>query len=143
MHAAPAGPCISGPQQHLASSSCKASASKLHAIWACGGAGRHTSSWVRAAHTALPLACRCLQGNRRYIKCLYVYNKVDMCSMEEVDEIARWPNSIPISCSVQLNLDGLLERIWEMMALVSRLRGLHAHMTRCAGAGACGPAGAA
>lgn len=41
-----------------------------------------------------------------------------MCSMEEVDEIARRPNSIPISCHFKLNMDGLLERIWEMMALV-------------------------
>jgi hypothetical protein len=38
--------------------------------------------------------------------------------MEEVDEIARRPNSIPISCSLRLNMDGLLERIWDMMALV-------------------------
>ncbi|GMH37743.1 hypothetical protein BSKO_05616 [Bryopsis sp. KO-2023] len=59
-----------------------------------------------------------MEGNRRYIKCLYVYNKVDMCCMEEVDEIARRPNSIPISCSANLNLDGLLERLWDMMALV-------------------------
>eukprot|EP00877_Chromochloris_zofingiensis_P005306 jgi/Chrzof1/14777/Cz09g15230.t1 len=59
-----------------------------------------------------------IEGNRRYIRCLYVYNKVDMCSIEEIDEIARWPNSIPISCSLKLNLEGLLERIWDMMALV-------------------------
>mmetsp|Transcript_10696 Transcript_10696/g.19528 ORF Transcript_10696/g.19528 Transcript_10696/m.19528 type:complete len:399 (-) Transcript_10696:524-1720(-) len=59
-----------------------------------------------------------IEGNRRYIKCLYVYNKVDMCSIEEVDEIARWPNSIPISCHLNLNMEGLLEKIWEMMALV-------------------------
>lgn len=59
-----------------------------------------------------------IEGNRRYTKCLYVYNKMDMCSMEEVDEIARRPNSIPISCMQNLNLDGLLERIWDMMALV-------------------------
>ncbi|MEW5310512.1 MAG: hypothetical protein WDW38_002303 [Sanguina aurantia] len=59
-----------------------------------------------------------IEGNRRYVKCLYVYNKVDMCSIEEVDEMARWPNSIPISCSLALNMDGLLERIWDMMALV-------------------------
>jgi ribosome-interacting GTPase 1 len=38
--------------------------------------------------------------------------------MEEVEEIARRPNSIPISCSLRLNLDGLLEHIWDMMALV-------------------------
>lgn len=59
-----------------------------------------------------------IEGNRRYIKCLYVYNKVDMCSMEEVDEIARTTNHIPISCYLKLNMDGLLEKIWEMMALV-------------------------
>jgi hypothetical protein len=44
--------------------------------------------------------------------------QVDMASMEEVDEIARRANSIPISCSLKLNMDGLLERIWDMMALV-------------------------
>lgn len=59
-----------------------------------------------------------IEGNRRYVKCLYVYNKVDMCTMEEVAEIGARPNSIPISCQLQLNMDGLLERIWEMMALV-------------------------
>ena len=32
----------------------------------------------------------CMQGNRRYIKCLYVYNKIDVCSIEEVDAIARY-----------------------------------------------------
>jgi hypothetical protein len=41
-----------------------------------------------------------------------------MCTMEEVAEIGARPNSIPISCQLQLNMDGLLERIWEMMALV-------------------------
>lgn len=59
-----------------------------------------------------------IEGNRRYVKCLYVYNKIDVCSMEEVDGIARRPNSIPISCYQNLNLDGLLVKMWEMMALV-------------------------
>lgn len=38
--------------------------------------------------------------------------------MEEVDEIARRPASIPISCHLNLNMDGMLTKIWEMMALV-------------------------
>mmetsp|Transcript_12432 Transcript_12432/g.35098 ORF Transcript_12432/g.35098 Transcript_12432/m.35098 type:complete len:389 (-) Transcript_12432:497-1663(-) len=59
-----------------------------------------------------------IEGNRRYVKCLYVYNKIDVCSIEEVDHIARQPMSVPISCYEQLNLDGLLKRIWEEMALV-------------------------
>ena len=44
-----------------------------------------------------------------------MYNKIDVCSMEEVDEIARRPYSIPISCYQKLNFDGLLARIWGMM----------------------------
>eukprot|EP00891_Asterochloris_glomerata_P004664 jgi/Astpho2/4664/Aster-00228 len=59
-----------------------------------------------------------IEGNRKYVKCLYVYNKIDVCSIEEVDAIARRPNCIPVSCSMELNLDGLLVRMWDMMALV-------------------------
>jgi uncharacterized protein len=59
-----------------------------------------------------------IEGNRKYVRCLYVYNKIDVCSMEEVDQIARQPMSVPISCYQELNLDGLLERIWEEMSLV-------------------------
>ena len=59
-----------------------------------------------------------IEGNRRYIKCIYVYNKIDILSIEEVDEIARQPMSVPISCSSRLNLDGLLERMWDEMELV-------------------------
>ena len=59
-----------------------------------------------------------IEGNRRYVKCLYVYNKIDVCSIEEVDEIARQPNSIPASAGLDLNMDGLLAAIWEKMALV-------------------------
>lgn len=59
-----------------------------------------------------------VQGNRRYIKCLYVYNKVDILSIEEVDEIARRVNSLPVSCYMELNMDMLLSRMWDMMGLV-------------------------
>ena len=48
-----------------------------------------------------------LIGNRRYIRCLYVYNKIDTISMEEVDRIARQPDSVVISCEQELNLNGL------------------------------------
>ena len=55
----------------------------------------------------------------------------------------RRPNSIPVSCHQKLNLDGLLERMWDMMALVSRctLPGLHAHFCTCSlhsSSGSCG-----
>lgn len=58
-----------------------------------------------------------IEGNRRYVRCLYVYNKVDMCTVEEVDEIARRDHSVPISASMRLGLDSLLARMWDEMAL--------------------------
>ncbi|XP_036134318.1 developmentally-regulated GTP-binding protein 2 isoform X2 [Molossus molossus] len=56
-------------------------------------------------------------GNRVYMPCLYVYNKIDQISMEEVDRLARKPNSVVISCGMKLNLDYLLELLWEYLAL--------------------------
>ncbi|XP_058536646.1 developmentally-regulated GTP-binding protein 2-like [Ochotona princeps] len=49
--------------------------------------------------------------------CLYVYNKIDQISMEEVDRLARKPNCVGISCGMKLNLDYLLEMLWEALAL--------------------------
>ena len=43
---------------------------------------------------------------------------MDVCSIEEVDEIARLPNSVPASAGTQINMDGLLEEMWDKMALV-------------------------
>lgn len=31
-----------------------------------------------------------IQGNRVYVSCLYVYNKIDQISIEEVDRLARY-----------------------------------------------------
>jgi len=59
-----------------------------------------------------------LEGNRKYIKCLYVYNKIDTLSIEDVDEIARRPDSVVVSCHMGLNMEFLLEKIWEKLALV-------------------------
>ena len=35
-------------------------------------------------------------GNRMYMNCLYVYNKIDQISLEEVDRLARQPHSVVI-----------------------------------------------
>jgi len=58
-----------------------------------------------------------IDGNRKYCKCLYVYNKIDMLPLEEVDELARRPNSVVISINERLNFDGLLERLWTEMEI--------------------------
>lgn len=43
-----------------------------------------------------------LIGNRKYMPCLYVLNKVDGISLEEVDRLARQPHTVVISCELGL-----------------------------------------
>ena len=42
-----------------------------------------------------------IEGNRKYIKCVYVYNKIDVVGIDDVDRLARQPNSIVISCNLK------------------------------------------
>uniref|UniRef100_A0A914CAT4 Developmentally-regulated GTP-binding protein 2 n=1 Tax=Acrobeloides nanus TaxID=290746 RepID=A0A914CAT4_9BILA len=59
-----------------------------------------------------------IQGNQVYLKCLYVYNKIDQLSLEEVDRLARLPHSVVISCEWNLNLDYMIQKIWEYLSLI-------------------------
>ncbi|KAJ7456583.1 P-loop containing nucleoside triphosphate hydrolase protein [Mycena latifolia] len=66
-------------------------------------------------------------GTRKYIPCLYVYNKIDAISLEQMDKLARTPNTVVISCELG-NLDYLIERMWAELALVkvyTKKRGAH------------------
>mmetsp|Transcript_32853 Transcript_32853/g.83148 ORF Transcript_32853/g.83148 Transcript_32853/m.83148 type:complete len:442 (-) Transcript_32853:71-1396(-) len=58
-----------------------------------------------------------VDSNRKYVKCVYVYNKIDMLNVEEVDRLARLPMSVVVSVSQKWNLDGLLERLWQEMEI--------------------------
>jgi len=49
-----------------------------------------------------------IEGNRKYVKCVYVYNKIDTISIEEVDAISQDPLSCCISVHMELGLDVLL-----------------------------------
>jgi len=59
-----------------------------------------------------------LEGNRKYIRCIFVYNKIDMCTIEQIDRLARYPNSLVLSLSLDLGIDNLLQTIWEELGLV-------------------------
>eukprot|EP01126_Amoeba_proteus_P021106 TRINITY_DN213_c0_g1_i1.p1 TRINITY_DN213_c0_g1~~TRINITY_DN213_c0_g1_i1.p1 ORF type:complete len:407 (-),score=75.91 TRINITY_DN213_c0_g1_i1:255-1475(-) len=59
-----------------------------------------------------------IEGNRKYVKCLYVYNKIDMCTIEQVDRLARYDHSLVISLTLNLGIDYLLESMWEHLGLV-------------------------
>ena len=56
--------------------------------------------------------------NRVYLPCLYVYNKIDCISIEEVDRLAHIQYSVVISCEMELNLDYLVSKIWNHLALI-------------------------
>ena len=59
-----------------------------------------------------------IEGNRKYVDALFVYNKIDLVSLEDVDELARRPDSVVISVSMELNIDSLLKQIWNKLELV-------------------------
>jgi len=59
-----------------------------------------------------------IEGNRKYIKCVYVYNKIDTITIEKVDQLARQKNSIVLSLSLNLGIDNLLATMWKELGLV-------------------------
>ena len=59
-----------------------------------------------------------IEGNRKYVKCLYVYNKMDMVSLDEINDVAERPMSVVISSQKRWNLDTLLERLWAELEIV-------------------------
>ena len=58
-----------------------------------------------------------IEGNRKYVRCLYVFNKIDAVSMEDVDRLAREPHSIVMSATMRLNLDKLVDTMWIYLGL--------------------------
>eukprot|EP01056_Protomagalhaensia_sp_Gyna25_P001098 Protomagalhaensia_sp_Gyna_25__1097@NODE_1536_length_1757_cov_579_362049_g1247_i0_p1_GENE_NODE_1536_length_1757_cov_579_362049_g1247_i0NODE_1536_length_1757_cov_579_362049_g1247_i0_p1_ORF_typecomplete_len382_score76_03MMR_HSR1_Xtn/PF16897_5/3_6e44MMR_HSR1/PF01926_23/3_8e25TGS/PF02824_21/7_6e23FeoB_N/PF02421_18/5_2e15FeoB_N/PF02421_18/29GTP_EFTU/PF00009_27/0_053GTP_EFTU/PF00009_27/5MnmE_helical/PF12631_7/4e05Dynamin_N/PF00350_23/4_8Dynamin_N/PF00350_23/0_022AIG1/PF04548_16/2_3e03AIG1/PF04548_16/0_ len=59
-----------------------------------------------------------IEGNRIYIPCLYVLNKIDQITIEELDLLSKCPHYVPISAHLEWNLDGLVEKIWAYLDLV-------------------------
>jgi len=59
-----------------------------------------------------------IEGNRVYTPALYVLNKIDQITVEELDILNQMPNVVPISAHNNWNLDELLERIWARLDLI-------------------------
>uniref|UniRef100_A0A2K5RNX1 OBG-type G domain-containing protein n=1 Tax=Cebus imitator TaxID=2715852 RepID=A0A2K5RNX1_CEBIM len=59
-----------------------------------------------------------VEGNRVYIPCIYVLNKIDQISIEELDIIYKVPHCVPISVHHRWNFDDLLEKMWDYLKLV-------------------------
>lgn len=59
-----------------------------------------------------------IEGNRKYMRCIYVYNKIDTISIEEIDELTKDSQNCAISVQMNLGIDILLDKIWEQLGLV-------------------------
>eukprot|EP01125_Pyxidicula_operculata_P003855 TRINITY_DN1531_c0_g1_i1.p1 TRINITY_DN1531_c0_g1~~TRINITY_DN1531_c0_g1_i1.p1 ORF type:complete len:369 (+),score=100.66 TRINITY_DN1531_c0_g1_i1:39-1145(+) len=59
-----------------------------------------------------------IEGNRVYIPCLYVLNKIDQITVEELDILYKMPHVVPISAHQNWNLDELLDRIWDRLDFI-------------------------
>jgi len=59
-----------------------------------------------------------VEGNRKYMRCLYCINKVDTITVGEMDRVARLPDTVVISAHWKLNLDFLLDKMWEYLDVV-------------------------
>lgn len=53
-----------------------------------------------------------IEGNRQYIPCLYVYNKIDLISLEQVHQLALQPHSAVISAREGIGLDRFIYILW-------------------------------
>jgi hypothetical protein len=59
-----------------------------------------------------------IEGNRKYVRCLYVYNKIDMTSIEECRRITAMPNCMVLSPQMNLNTDIFCDMLWQYLGLV-------------------------
>ena len=65
-------------------------------------------------------------GKRTYIPCLYVMNKIDAITIEELDILDELADYVPISSRDGWNIDDLMEEIWKrcnMMRVYTKPKG--------------------
>lgn len=72
---------------------------------------------LRGDHTVDDLV-DVIEGNRIYIPALYILNKIDQITLEELEVIDRMENYVPICAYHEWNLDGVLEAVWDKLELV-------------------------
>ena len=59
-----------------------------------------------------------IEGNRKYIPCLYALNKIDAITLEELEILDRIDHYVPICGELEWNLDELIEQMWEYLDLI-------------------------
>ena len=59
-----------------------------------------------------------MKDHRTYIRCLYVYNKIDSISMDFLDQMAREDHTVVMSCEMDLGVREVVDRCWEELRLI-------------------------
>ncbi len=59
-----------------------------------------------------------IEGNRIYTPCLYVLNKVDKITVEELELLAEVPHYVMISAGKEWGFDELLEKMWQYLDMI-------------------------
>ncbi|TVY29015.1 Ribosome-interacting GTPase [Lachnellula hyalina] len=59
-----------------------------------------------------------MKDHRKYIKCLYVYNKIDSVSLDFLDKLAREDHTVVMSCELDLGIQDVVERCWRELRLI-------------------------
>ncbi|KAF3356433.1 hypothetical protein VdG1_03713 [Verticillium dahliae VDG1] len=59
-----------------------------------------------------------MKDHRKYIKCLYVYNKIDSVSLDFLDKLAREPHTVVMSCELDLGIQDVVDRCWDELRLI-------------------------
>jgi small GTP-binding protein len=59
-----------------------------------------------------------VEGNRVYIPCIYVMNKIDSVTLEELELLAQVPHYCPIASRHGWGFDDLLEMIWKYLNMI-------------------------
>lgn len=59
-----------------------------------------------------------LEGNRVYLPCIYVINKCDQLTQEQIAEFSKRPDTICVSAQKSINLDTLVVKLWDYLDLI-------------------------
>ncbi|QKX60904.1 uncharacterized protein TRUGW13939_08050 [Talaromyces rugulosus] len=59
-----------------------------------------------------------MKDHRKYIRCLYVYNKIDSVSVDFLDKLAREPHTEVMSCELDLGISDVVDRVWKELRLI-------------------------
>jgi len=59
-----------------------------------------------------------IEGNRKYTPCIYVLNKCDAITLEELELLSQVPHYVPICARKEWGFDDLLEKMWNYLNMI-------------------------